>query len=269
MATKEKSKKELTTIEPGDVGTLAAMENRFLALSPDSDIGEMIEANMEGQPVGEQHLATVKMPTGGMTIWTVPGVDGEELVASITGVLVHKSMRGILWPTKQTGNLRPYLITDDLVTARRVGEDIGDLDPRALEAAANEDGTYRWKDLPYTQFGSGIDESGKPTRGKRSDERQILCLLREGDLIPLIVSLSGGSLTAWQGFMAGLLTKGVIYFRAVVELTLEKVDNAAGIAYSRAIPRRIETLDMESARALRKIYGPMMEKILKQMPDQE
>ena len=198
MATKEKSKKKLVTIEPGDVGTLSALGNRFLALSPKNDIAALMAENLEGLEVGEGSFPNVKMPTGGMTVWTVQSLTGEDHPATIEGVLVYQAPRGLLWPTMQTGNLRPYLITDDFVTARRVGEDIGDLDPRALDAAKNEDGTYRWKELPYTQFGSGTNEAGEPTKWKRAQERRVLCILREGDLFPLIVSISAGSLVTWR-----------------------------------------------------------------------
>ena len=221
--------------------------NQYPALVEGSDLREAIEANAQGTPMQESDLVRVPTPAGGAKQWVVPGISGEETVDELVGILVYFAPRGVLWPTEDIGNSPPLLVSNDLVTATRQGDDFGDIDPDELEKYATGGGRYDWQKLPWNQWGSG-----KNGTGKRCKESRLLMLLREGSAFPLLVRAQPGSLKTVRPFIMQL---PVPHWRAVVGLSLQVANSkGAGVKYSQIVPRLVDTLPREIGDQVRKLY---------------
>lgn len=224
-------------------------DERYLALRPDSEIAEALAANLvAGETIQASDLVRVKTPAGGGKVWQYVDAAGvERSEKAITGILVAYIPVGTLWGSEEPakGEL-PVLVTHDFVTARRVNDSIGDLDPEQLEACRVGDKLYAWDRLPWAQYGSG-----RGGVGKRAKESRLLFVLQEGETWPVIVSAGPGSLKNVTSFVKKL---GVPHFRCEVELTLQKADSSGGIVYSQIVPRLLRTLDREQGAVIQKLY---------------
>ena len=241
---------------------LAKVETKsFLAMQKGNAVGEAMAANLgEGATMQESDLTRVPIPTGGGTNWTIPSITGDESCKAIEGILVYQQARGLLWGGEepQEGEL-PVLATNDLVTAHLVNENP---DPKLLEEmepARDEDGTYRWKDLPQNQWGSG-----RKGRGKRCREQRVLFVLRENDPLPLVINISPGSLKEWGKFIVGLTKHAIPYYRAVISLTLTKEKTDDGTAYSRVVPTLVGVLSESEGKKVQETFSVPMNQIAQQ-----
>lgn len=232
----------------------------FLALRPDSDVREALLANLgPGESITAADLPRVPTPAGGGKVWSwMDSGNNEQSAKTIDGALVYCGVRGTLWNSEEpVAGTSPVLVSYDLLTAVRVNEDIGDLDAEVLESCRIGDRLYDWRRLPYAQFGSSSNG-----RGKRAKESRLLAILREDEAWPLLVSAGVGSLKTVSPFIRRL---PVPHYRAVVSLTLEKVENAGGQPYSQIVPRLLRTLTKEEGDLLRRLYTEPLSRIATQI----
>jgi hypothetical protein len=234
--------------------------SKFVALRPDSDAREALMANLgPGEVLLASDLPRVPTPAGGgrMWGWTDSG-NNEQSAKSIDGILVYYGVRGTLWGSEEPqGKVSPVLVSYDLITGTRVNDDIGDLDAEALEACRTGDRTYDWQRLPYNQYGTS-----KSGRGKRCKESRLLAILRENEVWPLLVTAGPGSLKTVTPFVKRL---PVPHFRAVVSLTLDKVENAGGQPYSQIVPKLLGTISKEEGEVVKKMYTIPLSRIATQI----
>ena len=101
----------------------------YPALSPTSRQSRIIQANLEGEPMREQDLIRVPTPAGGGTVWSIDNQGNVETTEEIVGILVAEGRRGTLWPKDDPSDMRPVIVTHDLIIGYRVSEDLGDCDP--------------------------------------------------------------------------------------------------------------------------------------------
>lgn len=222
----------------------------FPALHPDSRQMQIIAQNTEGEPMGEQDLVKVRTPAGGATTWNVE-IDGNvQSCDEIVGVLVGVGKRGTLWPSENPTEQRPVLVTHDLRIAYRVSDEIGSLDPEALERYRIGDRKYDWVSLSTSpEFGYGTARNGV---GKRVKESRILAILRPGDVWPILVTVGPGSLRDMTTFLKRL---PVFQHEAVIGLKLVRERAKSGEPYSRIVPRVVGTLTPEQGEVARKVYA--------------
>jgi len=231
----------------------------FLALRPDSDVREALLANLgPGESITAADLPRVPTPAGGGKVWSwTDSGNNEQSAKSLDGALVYCGVRGTLWGSEEpVAGTSPVLVSYDLLTATRVNEDIGDLDADVLESCRIGDRLYDWRRLPYAKFGSSSNG-----RGKRAKESRLLAVLREDEAWPLLVNAGVGSLKTVVPFIKRL---PVPHYRAVVSLTLEKVENAGGQPYSQVVPRLLRTLTKEEGDLLRRLYTEPLSRIAQQ-----
>lgn len=267
VATAEASATSLATqpaIAPSAPTTLAASSalanSKFMAIRPDSSLREAFEANYAyGETMKFGDLTRVKIPSGGLTKWTIEELTGETTVDEITGAIVYYHPAGTLWPTNdmQEG-MKPLLRTRDLRVAEQFGDEYGDLNPDVIEEArlidangqpmstADGRGMYDWQKLAYNQWGTG-----KNGVGKRCKESRQICILRENDQFPIYLQVSVGSLKNVTTFFRKL--PGA-YWRFVVGLTLEKAKSSGGITFAMVKPRLVYQLSNDEALALKATY---------------
>lgn len=235
-------------------------ESNFLALRPDSELREAMEANYaEGETLKFGDLIRASVPSGGATKWTIPTLEGDVQLDEIVGACVYYKPSGTLWPSFDPIEGEPPLLrTRDLKVAERVGDDYGDLNPDVLEEArlldeagqpcSTPDGRelYDWQKLAYNAWGSGKDGIGK-----RCKETRLMCLLQEDQMFPLFIQIPTGSIKPVTRFTR-LLTRPT--WNYVFGLSLVKEKSSGGITYSQIKPRLVKTLDPAEVAALKRTY---------------
>lgn len=206
---------------------ISVVSSDYPVLTEGSREAMILAKKFGDQPVSERDLPSIKTPAGGSTTFTWSTPEGtDESATEITGILVADAGRGDLWPSREPSGTKPLITTRDLKTGYKVGDDFGDIDPAALEKFVQPDGTYDWaamSDSPEFGFGSA-------GRGKRVKEQRVIAILRPGEIKPVLVKVSGGSLASFGRFERAL---SVLNHEAIVTVSLEKVKNAGGQPYSR------------------------------------
>lgn len=222
----------------------------FPALSPDSRQLQVIQANLDGEPMQETDLVRVRTPLGGATQWTVDNNGNVETCDEIAGVLVAVGKRGVLWPQEDPSESRPVVVTNDLIVGHLVSNDLGSIDPAALEKYRLKDGKYDWMALSTgPEFGYGSSRSGS---GKRCKEARILAILRDGETWPVLVTVGPGSLRNILPFLKRL---PCFFHEAVIGLKLVRAKGRGGQPYSQIVPRLIGQLPAEQAAIAERVYS--------------
>ncbi len=154
----------------------------------------------------------VTIPSAGGTTFELPGeLPGEtDAVKEFTGVILYHHPLHAFYRERFTGgNNAPDCGSYDGMTG--VGNPGGDC-----------------ASCPLNQFGSG-ENGGKACKNKRR-----IYILRECELIPLLLTLPTGSMKEFGVYIKRLLAKGKKSQSVVTRFSLKKVSNAGGIAYSQA-----------------------------------
>jgi len=235
-------------------------DSKFLALRPDSDVREALMANLgPGETLLASDLPRVSTPAGGGKVWSwTDSGNNEQSAKSIDGILVYYGVRGTLWGSEEPqGKASPVLVTYDLITAVRINDEIGDLDEDVLESCRTGDRTYDWTRLPYNQYGTS-----KSGRGKRCKESRLLAILRHEEAWPLLVTAGPGSLKTVTPFVRRL---SVPHYRAIVSLTLDRVENAGGQPYSQIVPRHIGSISKAEGEIVQRLYTVPLSRVATQI----
>jgi len=239
---------------------MVGTDSKFLALRPDSDVREALMANLgPGETLQASDLPRVPTPSGGGKVWSwTDSGNNEQTAKSIDGLLVAVLSRGTLWNSEdpQSG-VQPVLVTYDMATAVRMNDDIGDLDAAVLESCRIGDRLYDWRRLPYNQYGTASNG-----RAKRCKESRLLAILRETEAWPLLVTAGVGSFKTVLPFIKRL---PVAHFRAMVSLTLTKVENSGGQPYSQIVPKLLGTIGKDEGDIVRRLYTEPLSRMAQQI----
>ena len=182
--------------------------NNYTALK-DFNLAEALTSELGGMDIS---FDRVSIPAAGGQAFEVPGeLPGEtDMVKDFSGVILfHHPMFTYYRERFSGGNNAPDCGSYDGITG--VGNPGG--------VCAN---------CPLNQFGSG-ENGGKACKNKRR-----IYVLREGELIPILLVLPTGSMKEFSVYIKRLLAKGKKSNSVVTKFSLKKVTNASGIAYSQA-----------------------------------
>lgn len=253
--------------------------NDYLALAEDSDVAEAMRENMDGG-FSETDLVSVTTPSGGGSFWEINGPNGLESVPFITGVIVFKRLKGLLWKTNDPGEDKPVLVSDDMKVAH-LGMDWDEIPPdmqAVLEEheltvaevrthtgiSGGEDSSLPrlfWWDgpnkLPYCEFGSSDKEGSK---GKRAKDKQVLYVLRRNEGLPLRIELGPTSIKPVRTFFNQC--SDVPHTRAEVKIGLKKLKSDTGKDYSVVTLERVRILEKEAGDIIKKMYKEPIQKAM-------
>ena len=175
---------------------------------------------------------TYKFPTGGMTAFIAPDSDDDDndVIKEIVGVILFSHLAYSYYSTSFSGNnAPPECFSNDGVNG--IGTPGGSC-----------------KDCPYNRFGSG------GTKAKACKNRRCVYILREGELIPIILSVPAGSIGAYNDYVKRLLSKQhLMTGQVVTKITLKKNVNVDGIAYSQAVFKAVRRLENDELKALESV----------------
>lgn len=200
------------TAKQGDV-----IPSNFRALSvPAKQLVATLSNNLGGQSLRVHDLDRIKVPSGGATVWEVPGLKGTQAEKVIEGIILHSKDARSYWKDKfgsGEGNQPPDCTSADMASG--VGSPGGD----CLRC-------------PFAQFGSAIDDKGKPGKGQACQHRKLLLFLRQEDMIPMLISVPASSVKLAQKYFLRLAGAALPYQAVTTQLRLTKTKNASGIDYA-------------------------------------
>jgi hypothetical protein len=249
--------KELAVIEPASYAIMQA---------DPAELQEALAVNAGGQKINPFDLDVVKIPAGGMTVWTVPDIEqGEVVKQALEGIIILQRSIRSWWAGSiedTGGGSPPDCSSQDGLWG--VGSPAGHPDMPTEEDAAHdakfdvrydENGTlitrgrFACEACPLAQFGSG-----KGGRGQACKQNRLLFLLTPDSSLPLVVKVPPSSLRAVQSFMLRLSGKGVPMYGCVVSLSLKKAQNGQGISYAEIVPSFMARLSPEETVRMKAVH---------------
>ena len=194
---------ELTAPAPLPFDTdLMPMEAEYIALN--NNALSVIRENLKNQPMSLDLFDVVKSPSGGSTVFSMPGLTGDEAEKELTGIILDYTTPRAYWDTPDpVEGTPPVCLSQNSIISH---------DGKACATC------------PYNDFGSKDGESN----AKACKESVLLFLLRPHNVLPLLVRVpvtSKARFLKYTARLAGALTplNGV-----VTRITLEKATSKGG-----------------------------------------
>lgn len=225
--------KELTVVDPSSFAVLAA---------DPSLVREVLAENLGGGQFSPFDLDQVHVPGAGGTTWEIPTIEGTEEIKTLDGVIVYWRDGRSFWRTsfdeKGGGNPPDCYSVDGVIG---IGDPGGDC-----------------RTCPMAQFGSAatvFNRAGSQAQACRAT--RMLLVVRQGDLLPLVVSVPPSSLKPIKQYFIQLSRVGLPYYGVISRFTLNKTKSGGGIAYAEIQPTMIGKLSPEQA-ARMKTYNEQL-----------
>jgi len=199
---------------------LMPMEADYAALS--NNALSVIRENLKNQPLALDFFDVVKSPSGGSTVFSVPGLNGDEPETELSGIILDYTTPRAYWTTPEPVEGTPP-------------------DCMSVNSIISADGKS-CAHCPYNDFGSKDGESN----AKACKESVLLFLLRPNTILPLLVRVPVTSKNRFLKYttrLAGALTpiNGV-----VTRITLERATSKGGKPFALFKFEASSTLDMDT-----------------------
>lgn len=187
------------------------------------DLNNLMDEEMEGLQL---NFDRVKIPSGGGIAFEVPGDNPDEpdMTKEIVGIIVDHHPINACWQNKYEGQNTP--------------PDCSSMDGKYGTGIPGGECKF----CKLNQFGTAEDGKGKVCKNMHR-----VYLLRSGDLFPLLITLPPTSIKSLSDYIKRVITKGLKTCKVITKVTLKKVQNNTGIAYSQAQFSMIAVLDAETA----------------------
>jgi len=140
---------------------LAPVESGFVALS--NNALDIINENLKNQPMTFSLFDVVKSPSGGSTVFAVPGLTGEEPAKELTGIILSYTTPRAYWETPEPiEGEPPVCFSQDSLTSSE------------------------GKACAHCEFNTHGSRNGGETNAKACKESVAIFLLRPDNIIPII-----------------------------------------------------------------------------------
>lgn len=181
-------------------------QSGYVALS--NNALDVIRDNLKNQPLSLDLFDIVKSPSGGSTVFSVPGLTGEEAEKELTGIILDYTTPRAYWDTPDPVEGTPPVCMSQ-------------------NSIVSHNGKACFS-CPYNDFGSKDGESN----AKACKESVLLFLLRSGNVLPLLVRVPVTSKPRFLKYTARLAGNLVPVNSVVTRITLEKATSKAGKPYA-------------------------------------
>lgn len=203
----------INTMNTKNTTAIATTDQNTGYLTETVNLAELFSEELDGlRPSFER----IKIPAGGGLAYEVPGDDpnSPDSAKDFSAVILYHHPINSYYKEKFTGGNNP--------------PDCSSLDGKIGVVA--ETGECRdCKTCPYAKFGSG--ENG----GMACKQKRRMYLLREGEMLPIIMTLPTGSLAEFTKYVTRLVTRGMKANHVVTKFSLKRAQNSTGINYSQVI----------------------------------
>lgn len=221
MATKKNTGTELAVVDSFQIA------NRYEGIDPEL-LAELQDQADDLDPESGISCLQIKIPSGGGLAYEVQGEeDGDaEYMKKIDAVIIFTHRANGFWPeafgSGDDQNKAPVCSSMDGKTG--LYTETGEV--RSCESC------------PLNQFGSGTDQKGNQARGKACKNMRRLYLMMSGDPNLYLLTVPPTSIKEVNRQLAKIIAGGTPYTGLIVSLTLEKTQNANGVAYSKVVIKK-------------------------------
>ena len=207
---------------------LAPVNSNYIALN--NNALEIIRENLKSQMMTYDLFDTVKSPTGGSTVFSIPGLVGDEPAKELVGIVLDYTTPRAYWTSADPVEGTP----PDCMSADSVISHDG-------KACAT---------CPFNDFGSKDGDS----QAKACKESVLLFLLRPNSIMPLLVRVPVTSKPRFFKYLGRLIGTLTPINGVVTKITLEKATSRGGKPYALYDFNVVSVLSPEEA-ALTKEFG--------------
>lgn len=227
--------KVLALQESADIAaetTLATTDSDYIALN--SNALDIIRENLKNQPLSFDFFDVVKSPSGGSTVFSVPGLAGDEAEKELTGIILDYTTPRAYWDTPDpVEGTPPTCLSQNSIISH---------DGKACARC------------PYNDFGSKEGDSN----AKACKESVLIFLLRPNNIIPLLVRVPVTSKPRFLKYSTRLLSSLTPISSVVTKITLEKTTSKGGKPYALFNFEAVGTLSSEEAAQAKKFGQQFM-----------
>ena len=215
--------------------SLAPVDSAYIALTHNTL--DIIRANLKSQPLSLDLFDIVKSPSGGATVFEVPGLTGNDAAKELVGIVLDYTTPRAYWdsPDPVEGTPPVCLSQNSIIS----------FDGKACAHC------------PFNTFGSKDGESS----AKACKESVLLFLLRPNNIIPLLVRVPVTSKPRFLKYSTRLLSTLTPISNVVTKITLEKVTSKGGKPYALFNFEAVNVLSPEEA-AQAKAYAQQFMEIV-------
>lgn len=201
--------------------SLAPTNSDYLALN--SNALDIIRENLKNQPLSFDFFDVVKSPSGGSTVFSVPGLAGDEAAKELTGIILDYTTPRAYWDTPDpVEGTPPTCLSQNSIISQ---------DGKACARC------------PYNDFGSKDGDSN----AKACKESVLIFLLRPNNIIPLLVRVPVTSKPRFLKYSTRLLSSLTPISSVVTKISLEKATSKGGKPYALFNFEAVGTLSSEEA----------------------
>lgn len=211
----------------GGTALAVSVQEKYSIILSGSTAMEKIRENLGGEELSVSDIGKVEFPSGRAAVWQWMSLDGIKTAATVEGIILYTTRRRAHWESLTVANSPPDCRSDDMITG--VGKPGGSCEL-----------------CPLNRFGSGVDQTGKETNGKRCKERRLVFFLRPGSVFPEYISIPPASLKSIRTYLADLGKANLAYYEATTIFGLKPESNN-GTPYSVATCQIGQKLDPEFA----------------------
>ena len=221
------------TVEVVPSTILASVNPGYLALN--NSAIDIIRENLKNQPLSYDLFDVVKSPSGGATVFEVPGLAGAEAEKELVGIILDYTTPRAYWDTPD-----PVEGTPPVCMSR--------------DSLISQDGKICSR-CPFNDFGSKNGESN----AKACKESVLLFLLRPNSIMPLLVRIPVTSKPRFLRYMTRLVGTLTPLNGVVTKITLEKATSKTGKPYALFNFDAVSVLGPEEAAHARAFADQFME----------
>lgn len=220
---------------------VSSVSEYALMKSDPQKIAQLLLTNLGDDELGEFDLERIKFPSGGTPAFTRTNESGTEVVSEIEGVILYAGNRRAFWAKKygegETGGPPDCSSNDAKIGRGKIPGD--DQSPEAPPVQR------MCKQCPMSQFGTGKDAAGNPSKGQACQQRKVLIMAVKDSILPICISLPPTSLKTYKEYAYSLTCSAKDIRSVVTKISLQVVPVSGGADYAKAVLRAGEDLTPE------------------------
>ena len=179
------------------------------------EIKSILQENTGGE-LSPFDLDQIKVPSGGGTHFLVPTLEGEVPANEIEGVIVHFTKPRVFWkePFGSGGGTTP--------------PDCSSID--GITGIGSPGGSCA--ECPMSKFGTATNQDGSLGAGQACSQKNNLFVLRQNDILPIVVVGPPTSLKNIRQYLLRLANDRSTYYSVITKLKLTKAVSKGGVDYA-------------------------------------
>jgi len=201
--------------KPNTSAELMTLDQRFPIINPleHQEVLELGKSNLGPRGIDINQLDRIQVPSGGAMTFEIHGTEGSETARFVTGVVgAWRDARMYYKSAYGEGQKKPP-------------------DCKSLDGVMGTgDPGGECETCPFAQFGS--DKTG---RGQACKQIRQILFVREGQIVPDLISVPPTSLKNVRQYFLRLMSSRTPYWGIVTNISLEPAQNAGGTRYARMV----------------------------------